>query len=152
MRPRQPTDTPPTRFARIEDIQKQIDVRVDASADQAYAAHVKDASKPVRSQLEVVRTELVDWYNHGDQATLHFPIKLYNMMLSLNDQVLGQDAEPNKQHGEILSDLGSKVDGQLQRLQQLEEREIKQLNALLTELGLPPIYLAPGKDQVKAVL
>ena len=103
-----------THAARdIETQQVKEEECVDASADQAYAARVKDASKPVRSQLEVVRTELVDWYNHGDQATLHFPIKLYNMMLSLNDQVLGQDAAPNKQHGEILSDLGSKVDGQL---------------------------------------
>ena len=137
-------------FARIEDIQKQIDVRVDQSAEQAYAGRVKDASKPVRQQLEVVRTELVDWYNHDDQATLHFPIKLYNMMLSLNDQVIGQDAAPNKQHGEILADLGGKVDVQLQRLQGLEEKEIKGLNALLTELGLPPIFLAP-KDKLKTV-
>jgi photosystem II stability/assembly factor-like uncharacterized protein len=137
-------------FARIEDIQKQIDTRVDQSAEQAYAQRVKDASKPVRQQLETVRTELVDWYNHDDQATLHFPIKLYNMMLSLNDQVIGQDAAPNKQHGEILAELGGKVDVQLQRLQQLEEREIKALNGLLTELGLPPIYLAP-KDKLKAI-
>lgn len=138
-------------FARIEDLQKQIDVRVDQSGDQSYASRVKDASKPVRQQLEVVRTELVDWYNHDDQATLHFPIKLYNMMLSLNSQVLGQDAAPNKQHGEILSELGGKIDVQLQRLQQLEEKEIKALNTLLTELGLPPIYLAP-KDKIKSVL
>ncbi|HYW33372.1 MAG TPA: glycosyl hydrolase [Gemmatimonas sp.] len=131
-------------FARIEDIQKQIDTRVDQSAEQAYAKRVRDASKPVRAQLEVVRTELVDWYNHDDQATLHFPIKLYNMMLSLNDQVLGQDAAPNKQHGEILAELGGKVDTQLERLQQLEANEIKALNTLLTELGLPPIYLAPA--------
>ena len=137
-------------FARIEDIQKQIDVRVDQSGEQTYAARVKDASRPVRAQLEVVRTELVDWYNHDDQATLHFPIKLYNMMLSLNDQVLGQDAAPNKQHGEILADLGGKVDVQLQRLQQLEEKEIKALNGLLQEVGLPPIYLAP-KEKAKTV-
>ena len=138
-------------FARIEDIQKQIDVRVDQSGEQAYAARVKDASRPVRAQLEVVRTELVDWYNHDDQATLHFPIKLYNMMLSLNDQVLGQDAAPNKQHGEILADLGGKVDVQLQRLQQLEEKEIKALNGLLQEVGLPPIYLAP-REKAKTVI
>ncbi len=131
-------------FARIEDLQGQIDVRVQQSADQAYAQRVKDAAKPVREQLEVVRTELVDWYNHDDQATLHFPIKLYNMMLSLNSQVLGQDAAPTKQHGEILNELGGKVDVQLQRLQQLEANEIKALNTLLQGLGLPPIFVPPS--------
>ena len=130
-------------FVRIEDIQKQMDTRVEESATQAYAQRVKDASKPVRQQLEVVRTELVDWYNHDDQASLHFPIKLYNMMLSLNEQVTGQIAAPTEQHGAILQDLGGKVDVQLQRLQQLEAVEIKALNALLVELGLPPIHLRP---------
>jgi hypothetical protein len=131
-------------FTRIEDLQQQIDVRVQQSSEQAYAQRVKDAAKPVRDQLEVVRTELVDWYNHDDQATLHFPIKLYNMMLSLNSQVLGQDAAPTKQHGEILEDLGGKVDVQLQRLQQLEANEIKALNRLLQELGLPPVFIPPA--------
>ena len=137
-------------FARIEDIQKQIDVRVGQSSEQPYAKRVADASKPVRAQLETVRTELVDWYNHDDQATLHFPIKLYNMMLSLNSQVIGQDAAPNKQHGEILQELGGKVDVQLEKLQQIEVNEIKSLNSLLQELGLPPIFIAP-KDKLRTV-
>ncbi|HEX4933593.1 MAG TPA: glycosyl hydrolase, partial [Gemmatimonadaceae bacterium] len=132
-------------FTRIGDLQQQIDVRVQQSSEQAYAQRVKDAAKPVREQLEVVRTELVDWYNHDDQATLHFPIKLYNMMLSLNSQVLGQEAAPNRQHGEILDDLGGKVDVQLQRLQQLEANEIRKLNALLQELGLPPVFVPPSR-------
>ena len=131
-------------FTRIEDLQKQIDVRVEQSSEQPHAQRVKDASKPVREQLEVVRTELVDWYNHDDQATLHFPIKLYNMMLSLNSQVLGQDAAPTRQHGAILDDLGGKVDVQLQRLQQLEANEIRALNRLLQELGLPPVFVPPS--------
>jgi hypothetical protein len=130
-------------FDRIEDLQKQIDVRVKHSSDQEYAKQVKDASKPVREHLEVVRTELVDWFNHDDQMTLHFPIKLYNMMLSLNSQVLGQDAAPNKQHGEILQELGGKIDVQLERLRQLEATEIKALNTLLEGLGLPPIFVPP---------
>ena len=134
-------------FARIEDLQKQIDVRVEQSSEQDYAKRVKDAATPVRQTLEVVRTELVDWFNHDDQATLHFPIKLYNMMLSLNSQVLGQETAPTKQHGEILDDLGGKVDVQLQRLQQLEAGEIKSLNALLQELGLPPIFVPPVKGK-----
>ena len=120
-------------------------MHVDQSSEREYATRVKDAAQPVRAQLEVVRTELVDWYNHDDQSTLHFPIKLYNMMLSLNSQVIGQEAAPTKQHGEILADLGGKVDVQLQRLQQLEANELLALNKLLQELGLPPVYIPPSK-------
>ncbi|MEO7965438.1 MAG: hypothetical protein ABIT38_16130, partial [Gemmatimonadaceae bacterium] len=134
-------------FGRIEDLQKQIDTRVEQSSEQVYAKRVKDAAKPVREQLEVVRTELVDWYNHDDQATLHFPIKLYNMMLTLNSQVQGQEAAPTKQHTDITNDLGGRVDIQLQRLQQLEANEIQSLNKLLQELGLPPIFVPPTKTK-----
>jgi len=134
-------------FDRIEDLQKQIDVRVGQSTEQEYAKRVKDAATPVRERLEVVRTELVDWFNHDDQATLHFPIKLYNMMLTLNAQVLGQEAAPTAQHGAILDDLGGKIDVQLQRLQQLEATELKSLNSLLQELGLPPIFITPAKGK-----
>jgi photosystem II stability/assembly factor-like uncharacterized protein len=131
-------------FARINDLQQQIDVRVEHSSEQDYAQRVKDAAKPVRERLEVVRTELVDWFNHDDQATLHFPIKLYNMMLTLNSQVLGQDAAPTQQHGAILNDLGGKIDVQLEALQKLESDELKKLNALLQEVGLPPIFIPPA--------
>jgi photosystem II stability/assembly factor-like uncharacterized protein len=131
-------------FARINDLQQQIDVRVGQSAEQEYAKRVKDAAKPVRERLEVVRTELVDWFNHDDQATLHFPIKLYNMMLTLNSQVLGQEAAPTQQHGAILNDLGGKIDVQLEALQKLEADELKKLNALLQEVGLPPIFVPPA--------
>jgi photosystem II stability/assembly factor-like uncharacterized protein len=131
-------------FARINDLQQQIDVRVGQSAEQEYAKRVKDAAKPVRERLEVVRTELVDWFNHDDQATLHFPIKLYNMMLTLNSQVLGQEAAPTQQHGAILNDLGGKIDVQLEALQKLESDELKKLNALLQEVGLPPVFVPPA--------
>ena len=106
--------------------------------------NASDAAKPVRERLEVVRTELVDWFNHDDQATLHFPIKLYNMMLTLNSQVLGQEAAPTQQHGAILNDLGGKIDVQLEALQKLEVDELKKLNALLQEVGLPPIFVPPA--------
>ena len=131
-------------FARINDLQQQIDVRVEQSAEQDYAKRVKGAAKPVRDRLELVRTELVDWFNHDDQATLHFPIKLYNMMLTLNSQVLGQDAAPTQQHGAILNDLGGKIDVQLEALQKLEAGELKALNSLLQEVGLPPIFVPPA--------
>jgi photosystem II stability/assembly factor-like uncharacterized protein len=130
-------------FARINDLQQQIDVRIEQSSEQDYAKRVKDAAKPVRERLEVVRTELVDWFNHDDQATLHFPIKLYNMMLTLNSQVLGQEAAPTQQHGAIVNDLGGKIDVQLEALQKLESDELKKLNVLLQEVGLPPIFVPP---------
>ncbi len=134
-------------FNRIEDLQEQIDKRVEQTKDQSYASSLKNATKPVRDKLEVVRTELVDWYNHADQSTLHFPIRLYNMMLTLADQVQSADAAPTKQHGEIFTDLGGKVDVQIRALQQIEASEIANLNKLLIQLGVPPVFVKPPKPK-----
>ena len=132
-------------FNRIEDLQAQIDTRVGQTKDQSYAKSLTTATKPVRDKLEVVRTELVDWYNHADQSTLHFPIRLYNMMLTLADQVQSADAAPTKQHGEIFTELGGKVDVQIRALQQIEASELAALNKLLIQLGVPPVFVKPVK-------
>jgi hypothetical protein len=134
-------------FNRIEELQEQIDKRVDQTKDQSYASSLKNATKPVREKLEVVRTELVDWYNHVDQSTLHFPIRLYNMMLTLADQVQSADAAPTKQHGEIFIDLSGKVDVQIRALQQIEASEIAAINKLLIQLGVPPVFVKPSKPK-----
>ena len=122
-----------------------MDNRVGQTSDQAFAKRLKDATTPVRAKLEGVRSELVDWYNHADQSTLHFPIRLYNMMLSLGSQVQSADAAPTKQHGEIFNDLSAKVDVQLRALRQIESTELPVLNKLLLQLEVPPIYVKPGK-------
>ena len=134
-------------FNRIEELQAQIDTRVNQTSDQSYAARLKEASTPVRANLEKVRGELVDWYNHVDQSTLHFPIRLYNMMLTLASQVQSADAAPTKQHGEIFSDLGAKVDVQLRALQQIEANELSALNKLLLQLEVPPVFVKPAKPK-----
>ena len=134
-------------FNRIEELQSQIDNRVSQTSDQSYAVRLTDATKPVRAKLEQVRGELVDWYNHADQSTLHFPIRLYNMMLTLAAQVQSADAAPTKQHGEIFTDLGAKVDLQLRALQQIESNELAALNKLLLQLEVPPVFVKPVKPR-----
>ena len=134
-------------FNRIEELQAQIDNRVTQTSDQSFAKRLKDATTPVRAKLEVVRGELVDWYNHADQSTLHFPIRLYNMMLSLASQVQSADAAPTKQHGEIFNDLSAKVEAQLRALQQVESTEVPALNKLLLQLEVPPVYIKPPRPK-----
>ena len=132
-------------FNRIEELQEQIDNRVGQTKDQAYATALKAATKPVREKLERVRTELVDWYNHADQATLHFPVKLYNIMLTISDQVQSADAAPTKQHGEMFADFGGRVDVQVAQLREIEARELAALNRQLADWGVPPIYIKARK-------
>jgi hypothetical protein len=61
--------------------------------------------------------------------------------------VQSADAAPTKQHGEIFTDLGGKVDAQIRVLQQIEANELGTLNKLLIQLGVPPVYVKPAKPK-----
>jgi hypothetical protein len=127
--------------ARIQDLQRQLDERSRQAGSQAYAKEVRDASSALRKKLEAVRAEIYEVYTKADQATLNYPIKLYQMFLSLNGQVLEGTNPPTKQHGEITSDLGGKLDVQLRTLQGLEEKDLSEFNALLSKLGVPNVFV-----------
>jgi photosystem II stability/assembly factor-like uncharacterized protein len=130
---------------RIEDIQAQLDQRVSQSKDQAFAKRVEDAAKPLRAKLEAIRAELYEVGCHVDQCSLDQPMKLYNMLITMNQQVQTGDYGPTKQHGEMFADFSSKVGDQLKKLQQLEDAELSAINKLLTELQLPQVYVPPKK-------
>jgi hypothetical protein len=126
---------------RIQDLQRQLDERARQAGAQAYAKEVRDASSALRKKLEAVRAEIYEVYTKADQATLNYPIKLYQMFISLNAQVLEGTNPPTQQHGEITSDLGGKLDVQLKTLQGLEDKDLGEFNALLSKLGVPNVFV-----------
>jgi hypothetical protein len=130
---------------RIEDIQSQLDQRVSQSKDQAYAKRVTDATKPLRDKLEAIRAELYEVGCHVDQCSLDQPMKLYNMLITMNAQVQTGDYAPTRQHGEMFSDFSNKVAEQLRRLQQLEEADLAAVNRILSELQLPVVFVPPKR-------
>ncbi|MFN8715455.1 MAG: hypothetical protein ACK50C_00535, partial [Gemmatimonadaceae bacterium] len=121
-----------------------LDERARQASAQAYAKDVRDASSALLKKLEAVSAEIYEVYTKADQATLNYPIKLYQMFISLNAQVLEGTNPPTRQHGEITNDLGGKLDVQLRTLQGLEDKELSAFNALLSRLGVPNVF-APKK-------
>jgi photosystem II stability/assembly factor-like uncharacterized protein len=130
---------------RIEDIQAQLDQRVSQSKGQSYASRVADAVKPLRAKLEAIRAELYEVGCHVDQCSLDQPMKLYNMLITMNAQVQTGDYGPTKQHGEMFTDFSGKVGDQLKKLQAIEDADLVAINKLLAELQLPVIYVPPRK-------
>ena len=130
---------------RIEDLQSQLDQSVSQSKAGASGSRVADAVKPLREKLEAIRTELYEVGCHVDQCTLDQPIKLYNILITINGQVQTGDYGPTKQHGEMFADFSGKVGEQLKKLQAIEDADLVAINKLLTELQLPVVYVPPRK-------
>jgi hypothetical protein len=126
---------------RIVDLEHALDDRVAAAKGQSYEKRVADAAKPIHTNLESLRDSLVEIHSHADEITLHYPIRYYNMLLSLAGMVQSADAGPTKQEGAILKDLAPKIDAQLARLRSLESTDVSAFNALLKELNVPAILV-----------
>jgi photosystem II stability/assembly factor-like uncharacterized protein len=123
----------------IERMQGELDARIKQTKDQPYAARVKAAGTPLRAKMEAIRDALIEVHSHADEITLHYPVRLYNMMLTLNGQLLTGDAAPTESQIEQLKDLSGKVDTQLQKLRALESSEVGAFNRLLKELDVPAV-------------
>ncbi|MDZ7630804.1 MAG: hypothetical protein U5K74_05440 [Gemmatimonadaceae bacterium] len=131
------------RVERLEDLQAQLDARVQQTKDQAYARQVEDAAKAARAKLELVRDQLYEIGCHVDQCTLDQPVRLYNWFITLNAQVQQGAYAPTQQHGEIYSDLAAKLSTQLQAMDRIEQDDLRRFNELLQGLGIPSVFVKP---------
>jgi hypothetical protein len=131
------------RVERLEDLQSQLDARVAQTKDQPYAKQVADAARAARVKLESVRGELYETACHVDQCTLDQPVRLYNWFITLNSQLQTGAYAPTQQHGEVFTDLSTKLDVQLKILEQIESDDIAKFNAMLQGLGIPSVFVKP---------
>jgi hypothetical protein len=129
----------------IETMEGELDARIEQVKKLPYASRVESAGKPLRTKLEAIRAELVEVHSHADEITLHYPVKLYNMMLTLNGQLLTGDAAPTASQMETLKDLSGKVDAQLQKLRELESGDVGAFNRLMKELDVPAVDVKGAK-------
>ena len=126
---------------RILDIEHALDNRVADTKKEGYAKRVADAVKPLHDKLEALRDSLVEIHSHADEITLHYPIRYYNMLLSLAEMVQSADAAPTTQEGEIYRDISAKVDVQLGRLRALQGTDLVAFNTLMRELNVPAVVV-----------
>jgi photosystem II stability/assembly factor-like uncharacterized protein len=126
---------------RILAIERALDERASAAKGQTYAKRITDAVKPLHDKLEAVHDSLVETHSHADQITLHYPVRYYNMLLSLAGMVQSADMAPTQQEGAIYRDIAPKVDGQLTRLRAIESTDLAAFNALMRELNVPAVLV-----------
>jgi photosystem II stability/assembly factor-like uncharacterized protein len=126
---------------RILNIERALDDRAAAAKGQPYAKRITDAVKPLHDKLEAVRDSLVEIHSHADQITLHYPVRYYNMLLSLAGMVQSADMAPTQQEGAIYRDIETKVDAQISRLRAIESSDLAAFNALMRELNVPAVLV-----------
>ncbi len=128
--------------ARILTIEDALDARVTDTKGQAYASRVSGAATPLHAKLEAIRDSLVAIHSHADEITLHYPIRYYNMLLSLAEMVQSADAAPTAAERSVYAQIAPGVDRQLSLLRSVEAGDLASFNALMRELNVPAVMTA----------
>src|SRR5207237_9444698 len=100
-----------------------------------------------RKRIDAVRDSLVETHWHADQISLHYPIRYYNMLLSLADMVQSAPGAPTRQQGEVYRDLSANVDRVLAILRDVEATDRAAFHKLLKDLDVPAVG-TPAKPTV----
>lgn len=136
-------DSTTAAVERIENIQTQLRARAAAARKESYGVRVSRAADSVVATLEGIRDALAEVHSHTGEITLHFPIVIYNKLLSLNDMVQSADAAPTQGERDAWADLHAQLDTQLAALRAVEAADLATFNALLHDLQVPAVIAAP---------
>jgi len=139
LRIRDRIDTLSAAVTRIERDRNQLTDWVEWTKQQPYATRVKGAADSLKAKLEAVRDKLTEPHAHADEATLHWPIQIYNQLLSLNAMVQSADAAPTKQEQQASDELSRRLDEQLAKLKEIEGTDVAAFNELLRTLNVPAV-------------
>jgi photosystem II stability/assembly factor-like uncharacterized protein len=132
-------DTLVAAVGRIERAEQQLESWKEWTKGRPDAARIKSQADSLKTKLEAVRGRLAEPHAHADESTLHWPIQIYNQLLSLNLMVQSADAAPTRQEQQVFQELTARLDKELARLATLETTELAAFNRLLRDLNVPPV-------------
>jgi hypothetical protein len=132
-------DTLVTAVERIEQAEAQLASWVEWTKARAEAARIKSQADSLKTRLEAVRGRLSEPHSHADESTLHWPIQIYNQLLSLNAMVQSADAAPTKPERDVYAQLSGKLDRELAALRAIETGELAAFNRMIRDLNVPAV-------------
>jgi len=95
----------------------------------------------VQEALDAVHQALAEHLWTSDYKSLHYPIRPYNQLISLNSAIQSGQSAPTEAQRRVTAELGAAIAIQLARLREIENTDIARLNRVLEELGVPPIFV-----------
>src|SRR5919199_1832466 len=130
--------------AQIRDVKRQLTDLLTRISDQPNAGRVAEAGRELSAKLSAVEEELYQTKNQSSQDPLNFPIKLNNKLAALGSIVGSADAAPTEQSYQLYDELASKIDAQLQRLNQVMTADLKSFNSLVRSSDIPAVIIKPS--------
>jgi len=130
---------------RVQQAETQLASWTEWTKGRQEAARIKAQADSLKGRLEAVRGRLSEPHAHADESTLHWPIQIYNQLLTLNAMVQSADAAPTSQELEAFAELSGRLDKELATLKTIESDDLAAFNRMLHDLNVPAV--GAGGDQ-----
>jgi len=124
---------------QIRDVRKQVDEIAGRVKDQPNSGSVIEAAKALSAKLTAIEEELYQTRNQSNQDPLNYPIKLNNKLAALAGVVGSADAAPTNQSQAVYEELVSKINAQLQKLDQTLRTDLPAFNRLVRDQNVPAV-------------
>ena len=124
---------------KIRSIRGQVDEWVRRTEGQTSAEPVSQAAGALKDKLSVIESELIQVDYKGARDRFHLPSKLNAKLVEVMDLVANADFAPPKQAYDVFDYVVSRIDPQLQRLQEVVDKDVSEFENLVHELEIPAI-------------
>jgi hypothetical protein len=129
----------------IENI-RELKKQMNAVKEKHNIESIKEKIAEIDSSLTLVENELYQTKAKSSQDVLNYPIKLTNKLAHLNSLIDISDAPPTDQMIEVKEELVTKIDEQLLKYKEINQKDIKALNELIKVEIMEFIKLSPAKE------
>ena len=119
------------QIERIRNVRTQLtDVRKRAG-DDAASKPIVDAAKALDKKMTAIEEALYQTKNRSRQDPLNFPIRLNDKLASLAESVATGDYAPTAQAQTVYRELVTKIDAQLNALNEIWQKDLPAFNQLV---------------------
>jgi photosystem II stability/assembly factor-like uncharacterized protein len=113
----------------------QLEARLEGNEDRA----LREAAHTFMRNASEVEANIYQVRNRSNQDPLNFPIKVNNRLANLLSMVERGDGAPNEGMHEVFQIMSDRLDGYLETLQNVWDRDLDRVNDVLEGLGMAPV-------------
>jgi photosystem II stability/assembly factor-like uncharacterized protein len=131
-------------ITRIREVRRQVNDLTRRLQGQPNSKAIMDAAKSLNAKMTVIEERLYQTKNQSSQDPLNYPIKLNNKLAAVAGVVAEADAAPTAQSYTVYEELVSKINTQLQLLEQVMRTDLSAFNQLVREQNIPAVIVRPA--------
>lgn len=122
---------------QIRMIRKQMNDYLSAQTDTTWKKELEKISKPMLEDLTKIEKNLVQTDAKAFQDLLAFPIRLNDKMAGLAATAGSAETRPTRQTYQAYNDLSALINKELQRLKNIFDTQLQQINDLVAQRKTP---------------